>query len=308
MRTKRTVASVIGALADRQQGVVSRAQLLAIGLSADTIGRAIRSGLLRPVFRGVYAVGHTALKREGWWMAALLACGDGSALSHLTAGTLWRLLNRPARPVHVIAPASRGRKQRGIEPHRLHLHPAEVVRSDGLRTTTPARTIVDLSTVLAPRPLRELVERAQDLRRFNPREIAASLDRVPSRRGTRELASLLELLQPDASNARSYLERLFLPIARRAKLPLPEVNVPIAGRRRDFVWREQRLVVETDGYRYHASRQAMRRDRQRDRELTALGWRPARFTYEEVAFEGDRVGTELGTLLEVSGRAGGARE
>jgi hypothetical protein len=103
MRTKGTIASVVGILAGRQQGVVSRAQLLAAGLSSQAIGRAVRSGLLRPVFRGVYAVGHTALKREGWWMAALLACGDGAALSHFTAGTFWRLLHHPSRPIHVIA-------------------------------------------------------------------------------------------------------------------------------------------------------------------------------------------------------------
>jgi very-short-patch-repair endonuclease len=308
LRTKGTIASIIGGIADRQQGVVARAQLLAAGLSSDVIGRAVRSGLLRPVFRGVYAVGHTALRREGWWMAGLLTCGDGATLSHFTAGTFWRLLHHPTRPIHVIVPASRGRKQRGIEPHRSRLHPAEVVRSDGLRVATPARTIVDLSSVLTPPSLRELVERAQDLRRFNPREIAASIERVPKRRGARELATLLQLLQPDAENARSYLERLFLPIVRRAKLPRPEVNVPIAGKRRDFVWREQRLVVETDGYRFHSSRAAMQRDRQRDRELTALGWRPARFTYEEVAFERARVGVELATLLAVPRRAVGARD
>jgi hypothetical protein len=271
MRTKGTIASVAGALADRQHGVVARIQLLAAGLSSQVIGRAVRSGFLRPVFRGVYAVGHTALRREGWWTAALLACGDRAALSHLSAGTLWRLLNHPVRPVHVIARASRGRKLRGIEPHRLRLHPAEVMQSDGLRTTTPARTIVDLSAILPPRSLRELVERAQDVRRFNAREIAASLARVPIRPGTLELASLLELLQPDAENARSYLERLFLRLVSRRKLPRPDVNVPIAGKRRDFVWHEQRLVVETDGHRFHSSRVAMRRDRQRDRDSPRWG-------------------------------------
>jgi very-short-patch-repair endonuclease len=232
-------------------------------------------------------------------MAALLACGDRAALSHFTAGTLWRLLNRPIHPIHVIAPACRGRKQRHIQPHRLHLQRTEVVRSDGLWTTTPARTIVDLSAALPPRPLRELVEVAQDVHRFNAREIAASLARVPTRPGARELASLLELLQPDADNARSYLERLFLKGIRSARLPLPQINHVIAGKRPDFVWPVQRLVVETDGYRWHSSKQAQQRDRKRDRELTALGWRPVRFTYEEVAFEPHRVADELRSLLSL---------
>jgi very-short-patch-repair endonuclease len=71
----------------------------------------------------------------------------------------------------------------------------------------------------------------------------------------------------------------------------------IADRARDFVWLEQRLVVETDGYRYHSTRQARRRDNRRDRQLTALGWRPVRFTYEEIAFEAGEVAGELGELL-----------
>jgi very-short-patch-repair endonuclease len=70
-----------------------------------------------------------------------------------------------------------------------------------------------------------------------------------------------------------------------------------ARSRRDFAWPDQRLVVETDGYRYHSSRSAKRRDNRRDRELTALGWRPVSFSYEEVAFEPCVVGEELARLL-----------
>jgi very-short-patch-repair endonuclease len=107
------------------------------------------------------------------------------------------------------------------------------------------------------------------------------------------------LLEPDRDNARSHLERLFVALVRRERLPRPSVNRAIAGRLRDFVWTHQRLVVEVDGHRYHSSRRAQRRDRGRDRELTALGWRPARFTYEEVAFEPERVAGEVRMLLGV---------
>jgi very-short-patch-repair endonuclease len=104
-------------------------------------------------------------------------------------------------------------------------------------------------------------------------------------------------MAPDNDNARSHLERLFLTLTRKANLPKPIPNHDIAGRRRDFAWPVERLVVETDGYRYHSSRTAKRRDNRRDRELTALGWRPVRFTYEEVAFEPRVVGEELARLL-----------
>jgi very-short-patch-repair endonuclease len=81
-------------------------------------------------------------------------------------------------------------------------------------------------------------------------------------------------MEPDKDHARSHLERLVVPLVRKARLPKPDLNHPIAARARDFVWHDQRLVVEADGYRYHASRRAKRRDNRRDRELTALGWRP----------------------------------
>lgn len=289
---------VLAWFADRQHGVVSREQLLAAGVSAQAIGRAVRAGRLRPLFRGVYAVGHIAVRREGWWMGALLACGGGAALSHQTAATLWELHKGSILPVALITPTDRGRKQSRIKVHRTRLHETETLVRDGLRVTTPARTIVDLAATLSARSLREMVERAQDGRRFDPDGISTTLARVPRQAGARPLMDLLELMQPDTDNARSHLERLFLSLVRHARLPRPEVNREIADRKRDFVWPRQRLVVEVDGYRYHSSRQAKRRDHRRDRQLTTLDWRPVRFTYEDVAFEPAQIARELTALLE----------
>jgi very-short-patch-repair endonuclease len=288
---------LVGALADRQYGVVSREQLLAAGVGRGAIVRALDAGRLRPVFRGVYAVGHVALCREGRWMAALLTCGQGASLSHQTAATLWGLLSVPVLPIDVIAPVARGRKHGHIRTHRMLLAPLDAVVRDNLRVTTPSRTIVDLAATLQGRALREVVERAQDLNRFDPDDIRDTLARAPRRPGSRRLHDLITLLAPDDDNARSHLERLFLAVTRKAKLPRPRANHDIAGRRRDFAWPDQRLVVETDGYRYHSSRAAKRRDNRRDRQLTALGWRTLRFTYEEVAFEPGVVGADVAQLL-----------
>jgi very-short-patch-repair endonuclease len=288
---------VVGALADRQHGVVARVQLLAAGLSAAAIGRAIEAGRLRAVFRGVYAVGHIALRREGWWMATLLVCGEGAALSHRTAASLWGMLTGPLLPIDVSTSTDRGRRHFGITNHRTHVHRIDSLVIDDLRVTTPSRTIVDLAAILEGRALRAAVERAQDLRRFDPEDIRATLERAPRRPGTRRLTNLIVLMQPDKDNAHSHLERQFMALVRKARLPRPQPNREIAGRSRDFAWPQQRLVVETDGYRHHASRAAKRRDNRRDRELTALGWRAVRFTYEEIAFEPAEVAAEVTALL-----------
>jgi very-short-patch-repair endonuclease len=267
---------VVGDLADRQHGVVSREQLLGAGVGRGAIARGVESGRLRPVFRGVYAVGHAALRREGCWIAALLACGSAAVLSHRTAAMIWGLLAGPPIPIDVITATGKGRKHAGITTHRTHLDPLDALVIDDLRVTTPSRTIVDLAATLSGRALRDVVERAQDLRRFDPEDLKVTLIRAGRRRGARRLEDLLTLMAPDEDHARSHLERLFLTLTRNAKLARPAPNREIGGRTRDFVWFEHRLVVETDGYRYHSSRTARRRDNRRDRRLTALGWRPVR--------------------------------
>jgi hypothetical protein len=76
-------------LATKQHGVVSVRQLAALGLDKTAVWRWIRAGQLHRIDRGVYAVGHTRLSREGRWMAAVLRCGAGALLSHRSAAALW---------------------------------------------------------------------------------------------------------------------------------------------------------------------------------------------------------------------------
>jgi very-short-patch-repair endonuclease len=179
----------------------------------------------------------------------------------------------------------------------MRLHPSESVTFDGLRVTTPARTIADMAGRLEPRQLRKLVERAQDLGRFDSTAIRAHLSRHPRRPGCASLRDLIALIEPDADGARSHLERLFLRLVRLARLPEPEVNLRIGRATRDFAWPAYRLAVEVDGHSYHSSPSDKRRDHRRDRALTALGWRPLRFTYEEVALQPEAVAKEIGELL-----------
>jgi hypothetical protein len=79
-------------LAGAQWGVVSRGQLRALGFGRGAIERRLSVGRLHVVHRGVYAVGHRALRVEGRWLAAVLACGDGAVLSHRSAAAHWGLL------------------------------------------------------------------------------------------------------------------------------------------------------------------------------------------------------------------------
>jgi hypothetical protein len=124
-------------------------------------------------------------------------------LGHGTATHLWSMRRADLFPLSVIVPGDRGRKHDRIESRRMRLHREDCMTLDGLRLTTPARTIVDMAGELSPREMRRLVERAQDLHRFHPKEIRAVFERHPRRPGCRPLLHLIALLQPDQDGARS---------------------------------------------------------------------------------------------------------
>jgi very-short-patch-repair endonuclease len=251
----------VAAIAARQHGVITLTQLIEAGLSPSGVRRRLQSGRLHRIHRGVYAVGHPGLSNEGRWMAAVLACGDGAVLSHRSAAELWELLPPRKGPVHVTVPVPGGRKKRdGIHLHRSPSLPnTATTRRDGIAVTAPARTLADLRHTIAPALLRKALREAE----FRGLDVGD----VPSDR------------------SRSELERAFLRVCRRYRLPRPEVNVEVGRFTVDFLWRRQRLVVETDGYAAHRGRQAFEDDHARELELHALGYRLRRFTDRQVDCE-----------------------
>ena len=246
-------------------------------------------GGLHRVHRGVYAVGHLSLTRNGRFMAAVLACGEGAALSHISAAVLWNMLSGRGQAVHVTAPKKR--KVRGVVVHWSPLD-GERVRRDGIVVTTPARTLVDLADVVPRRTLERAFDEAQylglDFEEARPRH---------GREGSGRLASVLALHRPGTTRTRSELEELFLKLCDDHGIPRPEVNVQIEGFECDFVWREARLVVETDGAAAHGTRRAMERDPARDARLMAAGWRVWRLSYVQVVRRREETAEELRRLL-----------
>ncbi len=255
----------VAEIAARQHGVVSIWQLREAGLSDDAVSERVRAGRLHRVHRGVCAVGHPGLTFHGRAMAAVLALEE-ACLSHRSAAALWRVLPPQPGPIDVSLPTRNGRRRRrGIRLHRpLSLPPGEVTRRDGIPVTAPARTLADLRATLEPSTWRRALRQAEVL--------------------GLELGPVAE-----SDRTRSELERRFLGLCRRGGLPTPEVNVPVGRRVADFLWREQRLVVETDGYRFHRGREAFEDDRARDLELRALGFEVIRLSHRQVVGAAPRV-------------------
>lgn len=282
--------AAVAELARRQHGVVSRAQLVALGLGEDAIDWRLRRQRLHRVHSRVYAVGHMALTRNGRFMAAVLACGEGSALSHLSAAVLWGILDDRGQSIHVTA--EQQRRCRGVVVHRARLQ-GERVRRLGIVVTTPARTIVDLADVVHNRrTLERAIDEAQYLR----------LDWTPAaprhgRRGSGLLSSVLAVHTPGSTRTRSELEEMFLALCDTHGFERPEVNRSIEGYECDFVWREQRLIVETDGAAAHGTHRAKERDPAKDADLQIAGWMVIRIPSMRLFREPDAVADQLGRLL-----------
>ena len=256
-------------VAARLGGVIDRAQLAALGVERGAVEHRIRVGRLRPLYRGVFAVGHDAVSPRGRLVAGLLAAGPCVALSHRTAARLWKLTLSMPQFVEITTTNRSRRSREGLILHETQA--PDVTLLHALPVTTPVRTLLDLA---ATRP-RDEVERACSealvLR-------LTTADELAQQHG-RGAAALARITGDGVAPTRSDLERRFLKAVLKAGLPRPEVDTLIGGHRVDFLWPEQRLVVELDGFRFHGHRLAFERDRIRDTELQLLGYTVLRFTW-----------------------------
>jgi very-short-patch-repair endonuclease len=229
-------------------------------------------------------------------MGAVLACGDGAVVSHLSAAHLWSLLPYPAHRRHVdITVSGRDRRgHRGIRVHRVrHLHPRDVSTFKRIPVTTPARTILDLAGTEAFRVFEQALAEAQARRLVTRRHLEAVLERNARRPGAGVLrAALANDAEPALT--RSEAEERFLSLVREAGLPAPETNVRLGAYEVDLLWRKERLVIEVDSFQFHSSRAAFERDRLRDAELQASGFRVIRITWRQMARQPEEM---LGRVL-----------
>jgi very-short-patch-repair endonuclease len=269
----------IRALAETQGGYVKSEQLHALGLSKDAVHHRVTRGFLIRVYRGVYAVGHLPRPPLARAHGALLAVGERSALSHHSAGSYWAVHTFWRPTFEVITPLDR-RPKGVIVHHCTTLTRADIHLEAGLRITSAARTALDLTPRLDDRRANRMVRDLRIRRKLTRAQLRSVIDRNPNHRGATRLK--LILLGSQREPTRSELEDIYLQIVRRWHLPVPEINVHVNGHRVDFLYREQRLIVEVDGYDAHSDPAQFAEDRRRDREiLTATGIATIRFTYDD---------------------------
>lgn len=244
-------------------------------------------------------MGHEKLTLKGHWMAAVLACGPDALLSHRFALAVWEVQRAESGLVDVIVPGHGGR--RGPAGVRVHgaktLHQRDLAVVDGIPVTSLARSVLDFSSTATGNRIRGVLEKIERMGQYIGRELEDVLGRNPRHRGTKRLKATIAELAGPAPWTQSELEDRFLALIRDAGLPEPQMNVIVEGELVDAVWRDQKLVVEIDGYGYHRSRQQFEADRRRDAKLQVAGYRVIRLTQERIDHEPWAVAAQLRKLL-----------
>ena len=278
----RQATDVVRSLAERQHGVLAHWQLLQLGTSKGfPVGRK-EGGILIPVHRGVYALGHQRLTREGRWMAAVLACGPGAVLSHFNAGHHWYMCG--SRGSIEVLRQSGGFKAEGHRGVRLHqtrrLFEYEVTLERGIPVVIRERVLLDLAARTDAKRLERVVVQAYKSGHLDWRRLGRITNRRRGCKGVGRLRQIAMEVDPEALETRSVSEIDFLALWREMDMQIPFCNVLVEGHMVDFLWPAQKVVVETDSWSHHGDRPTFESDHQRDVDLVAAGYDVHRTTYK----------------------------
>jgi Transcriptional regulator, AbiEi antitoxin len=284
------IDAVIAAVALRQNGNITRRQLIALGLSSRAIDYRVRIGRLHRVYPGVYSVGRPARTHHERASAAVLAGGTGAALSHAAGNALWGFVKHWPPSLEVTVTGDR--RPAGITVHRSRaLTRQDVRRHYGIPVTSPARTLLDC----APRLHREgrltrVVNDALLTPFLSHSGLADVRERFPTHPGAKLLAPFVD--RGDGPT-RSEFEDMFLQFCERFGFPRPLVNTLVSGHLVDALFVDAGLIVELDSWRFHRDRQAFESDRDRDADMVVLDLATVRITWERLTETPDREAARL---------------
>ena len=283
-------------LARNQAGLINRAQLMAIGFTEPAIRYRRRVGRLAPVVGGVFAwAGAPSSPLQRLW-AGVLHLGDGSAVSHASAADCWGLASiRPSIPeFSTVLRRSNGKARTTNEAemvvHRVDEHfLQEIAYIDDLPVSSVRRTLLDLAG-RRHRRIGQALDAALRKRLTELGDLWLYLEQewMRGRRGVRilrnELAARTSGLAPNDSDLEVRLRRMM----DAEGFPPPEHQFPVLLNgytiHIDLAYPELLLAIEVDGWIAHSDMHSFDRDRERDAELSLLGWHVLRFTWAQIQY------------------------
>ena len=270
-------------MAASQHSVVSHQQIAGCGIGKRERSELVAMGVLRQVYRGVYACPGTALTRWGEAVALSLSCGPNAALSHNTAAAIHDFPGIPSGPaLEVSVCGSSHPRAKGAAVHRVtRIEAVDLERRNGLLITTSARTLLDIASRFDLRDLADLVDEGVVRRLWTVDELRAALDRSGGRgrSGMRNLRTVLADREHETLDSR--LEQRVIRALRPLRPFAVHLEVIVEGELiiLDVAWPELRVAAEIDGFGVHGkSRTKFDRDRRHANLLLAHGWRVVRIT------------------------------
>jgi very-short-patch-repair endonuclease len=238
-------------------------------------------------------------------MAAVLASGAGTVLSHHSAAALWGLRRYSEGAVHVTV-CWKSTSSKLIRRHLSQLPDDERTVEEGIPVTTVPRTILDLAATESVDVVENLVREAEFQRLYDQLSLRDLVERYPGRRGVGKVRAALERLERTPfGRRRSPLEERFVPFLRRHRLPQPRFNDWIVlGAKRfqvDCHWPGTGQIVELDSWEGHGTRSSFRSDRARDRALRGAGYSVTRLTWAQLDDEPEQIAADLRVLFSLKG-------
>lgn len=289
--------------ASSHHGLYRSSDARRLGFTDHQVAARVRRGLAERVGKGVFRVAGGPRTRQQELLAAVWR--TGGVVSHRSASYSLGMFDRPFRsPPELTVDRPGSHEHAGLIVHRSSdLGQATIVEVDGIPTTGPARTLVDLGQVLGRAPVERAVHRALHLGLLRLDHLVEEF-RLLSRRGRPGCAVMREILtemDPTMAPAESDLEVVILTILRRAGLPEPvrQFDVVVDGRtcRLDLAYPEQMVFLEGDGFGVHGRREMFESDRARQNALVLAGWRPLRFTWRQARNRPDAVVAQVGRAI-----------
>jgi very-short-patch-repair endonuclease len=294
-------------IAERRRNLVTRSQLETLGLSIKQIDNRLHDGRLHRVLRRVYSTVEPPLPLEVRRLALCLAI-PGGVISHTAAATYWRLRGVPRDRLELTISSKRGVANTTAVIHRTNLMPAHhIVRLlDGLRLTSPARTLFDLGGLLDLETHLSAVDDAYQRELTTPQELREVYDELAGR-GRRGSAALRDALAEIPPQARPTMSAYELRLARAliaSGLPEPtrqHVVRLLDGTfvRIDLAYPDRRLAIEVDHTHWHAGLAATARDKARDVQLARVSWETLRVTDDDLD---RRLGYVVGSVRDIYAR------
>jgi hypothetical protein len=297
----------VALIAESQHGLVTREQARAAGLSDGAIKGRLGAGLWERSHQGVYRLAGVPFSAKQPVLAACLAGGPGAVASHRTAASMWQL---PVASPKLEITVERPRKVHlpGVTVHQTsRLEAVDVVWRHRIPVTSVARTIVDLSGVFPPHRLAWALDHVLAERQVSLGYLQWRLEALGTR-GRPGAGVLMDLVSdrlgkplPSGSEFERELRRILV----SANLPPAEREHPVSlpngrGARIDFAFPDALLAVEADSYRHHSSLGDWSRDRARNNQLVALGWRVLPVTYREMRLNPEGVADQIREALQAA--------